>query len=247
LKEIKMAFDYDYDYDYERGRYGRGYYGAEREPYYRRRGSSYREPSYGGYDYGSYYDEPYRSRSSNDYYSEPYGSYDYGRYGYRSRWDEPYRGYEERYSEPYYRGRSQRGWEDRGFLERAGDEVRSWFGDEEAERRRRMDEMRSGGYAGRGPRGYKRSDERIREDVNDRLTEDYYLDASDIEVGVNDCVVTLTGRVDSRHDKRRAEYLAESVSGVTNVTNQLRVGQSETVPITGTETTGTSRTRTART
>jgi len=30
--------------------------------------------------------------------------------------------------------------QDRGFLERAGDEVRSWFGDEEAERRRRYDE-----------------------------------------------------------------------------------------------------------
>lgn len=34
-------------------------------------------------------------------------------------------------------------YEDRGFFDRAGDEVRSWFGDEEAERRRRMDE-RSG-------------------------------------------------------------------------------------------------------
>ncbi|MBD3759787.1 DUF2171 domain-containing protein [Rhizorhabdus sp.] len=30
--------------------------------------------------------------------------------------------------------------EDRGFFERAGDELRSWFGDDEAERRRRWDE-----------------------------------------------------------------------------------------------------------
>jgi CBS domain-containing protein len=30
--------------------------------------------------------------------------------------------------------------EGRGFIERAGDEVRSWFGDEEAEQRRRIDE-----------------------------------------------------------------------------------------------------------
>jgi hypothetical protein len=30
--------------------------------------------------------------------------------------------------------------QDRGFMERAGDEVRSWFGDEEAERRREMDQ-----------------------------------------------------------------------------------------------------------
>jgi osmotically-inducible protein OsmY len=243
-----MAYDYDYDndYDYGRGRYGRGYYGSERDPYYRRYGSYYDEPYQGRY-FSSQYNEPYRSRSYSDYYSEPSGSYDYGRYGYRSRYGEPYRGsYEERYSEPYYRGRSYRGAEDRGFWERAGDEVRSWFGDEEAERRRRMDQGRSGLYVGRGPRGYKRSDERIREDVNDRLTDDYYLDASDIEVSINDCVVTLTGRVDSRHDKRRAEDIAESVSGVTDVTNQLRVGQIATTTTTGTETTGTTRSRTAR-
>jgi hypothetical protein len=35
-----------------------------------------------------------------------------------------------------------RGDEDRGFFERAGDEVASWFGDGEAERRRREDRMR---------------------------------------------------------------------------------------------------------
>lgn len=35
-----------------------------------------------------------------------------------------------------------RGGDDRGFLNRAGDEVRSWFGDDEAQRRREMDERR---------------------------------------------------------------------------------------------------------
>ena len=32
--------------------------------------------------------------------------------------------------------------DDRGFFERAGDEIASWFGDDEAERRRREDHMR---------------------------------------------------------------------------------------------------------
>jgi osmotically-inducible protein OsmY len=237
---------HDYDYEYGRSRYGRGYYGSERDPYYRRYGGYYDEPYQSRY-FSSQYNEPYRGRSYSDYYTEPYGGYEYGQYGYRNRYGEPYRGsYEERYSEPYYRSRSYRGPEDRGFWDRASDEVRSWFGDEEAERRRRVDEMRSGPHVGRGPRNYKRSDERIREDVNDRLTDDYYLDASDIEVKVNDCVVTLTGRVDSRSDKRRAEDLAASVSGVTDVANQLHVGQS--MPITTeTETTGTSRGKSART
>lgn len=106
----------------------------------------------------------------------------------------------------------------RGFWDRASDEVSSWFGDEQAQRRREHDEHR-----GRGPRGYTRSDERIREDVNDRFTDDGWLDASDITVQVSNAEVTLTGQVSSREDKRRAEDIAEAVSGVKNVQNNLRV------------------------
>jgi osmotically-inducible protein OsmY len=236
---------YDYDYDYGRDRYGRSYYGSDRDQYHRRHNNyhdSYYDEPYQSRYFSGRYNEPYRGR----HYSEPYGGYESGQYGYRGRYGEPYRGsYEERYSEPYYGRRSYPGSEDRGFLDRASDEVRSWFGDEEAERRRRMDEIRSEGCVGRGPRNYRRSDERIREDVNDRLTNDYYLDASDIEVSVNNCLVTLTGRVDSRNDKRRAESIVESVTGVTDVANQLRVGQSATMP--GKGTTGTIHGRTART
>ena len=97
----------------------------------------------------------------------------------------------------------------------------SWFGDEDAERRRRMDQQRE--HRGRGPKNYRRSDERIKEDVNDRLSDDYYVDASEVEVLVSNTEVTLTGTVNSRADKRRAEDIAESVSGVTNVENRLRV------------------------
>ena len=42
--------------------------------------------------------------------------------------------------------------DDRGFFDRASDEVASWFGDEEAERRRREDQMRDqreGGWSSR--------------------------------------------------------------------------------------------------
>jgi hypothetical protein len=87
-----------------------------------------------------------------------------------------------------------------------------------------MDQQRQQ-LRGRGPKGYRRSDERIKEDVNDRLS-DGYLDASDIEVLVMESEVTLTGTVNTREDKRTAEYIAESVSGVTNVENRLRVKQS---------------------
>lgn len=123
-------------------------------------------------------------------------------------------------------GRGSRDYnEDRGFLDRAGDEVRSWFGDEEAERRRDQDMRQAGYHRGRGPKGYQRSDARILEDVNDRLTDDPHIDASEIEVSVSDREVTLSGTVNSRFEKRHAEDIAESVSGVTHVQNNLRVQQ----------------------
>jgi osmotically-inducible protein OsmY len=214
---------------------------------------------------------------------------------------------ERRYrGEGYYDRR--RGGDDRGFLERAGDEVRSWFGDEEAHRRRMRDERdeprgwggpsrawsprdeddidsrapgsqwhyrdlgyrepqwssppqryagpswtHEGGYgregwgdpsawgpersrsrsgdtfagphAGRGPRGYTRSDERIREDVCDRLCEHGFVDASDIEVRVASGEVTLLGSVRSRQEKRIAEDITEQVTGVRQLHNELRVNE----------------------
>ncbi len=123
-------------------------------------------------------------------------------------------------------GRGSRDYnEDRGFLDRAGDEVRSWFGDEDAERRRDRDMREAGMHRGRGPKGYQRSDARIMDDVNDRLTDDPHIDASEIEVSVSNREVTLSGTVNSRFEKRHAEDIAESVSGVAHVQNNLRVQQ----------------------
>ena len=58
------------------------------------------------------------------------------------------------------------------------------------------------------------------------MTEDPTLDASEIEVEVIDGEVTLSGSVMSRDQKRRAEDVAERISGVRDVTNQLRVTRS---------------------
>jgi osmotically-inducible protein OsmY len=80
-----------------------------------------------------------------------------------------------------------------------------------------------GRYAGVGPKGYQRSDERIREDVSDRFMEDDELNAGEIEVNVSGGIVTLTGSVDDRYQKRRAEDLAEDCPGVKDVRNELSV------------------------
>lgn len=80
-----------------------------------------------------------------------------------------------------------------------------------------------GNHRGRGPRGYHRADERIADEVCEFLTLHPELDASDIDVVVNESIVTLRGRVDHRHDKRIAEEIAEDVYGVKEVHNELRI------------------------
>jgi osmotically-inducible protein OsmY len=185
--------------------YGAGYSGQGRGSYGGRGGfgsDDFAQEAYGqgfsgnegrGFGYGSDYGRGGRST----YGGGGYGGGDYGREG---------------------QGQRDRGRE-RGLWERASDEVASWFGDRDAERRREQD------YRGRGPKGYRRSDDRVREDVNDRLSDDSYVDASDIDVSVSNGEVTLSGTVDSRSARRRAEDIAENVSGVSYVQNNIRVQQ----------------------
>lgn len=84
----------------------------------------------------------------------------------------------------------------------------------------------SGTFAGRGPRNYQRSDERVREDVNERLTADPRVDASEIDVRVQNGEVTLSGTVDERRTRRLAEEIIEDMPGVRDVHNELRVNRS---------------------
>ena len=84
-------------------------------------------------------------------------------------------------------------------------------------------EERRGRFFGRGPKGYRRSDERIKEDISDRLMTHPDIDASDIDIAVSNGVVTLTGTTEDRHEKRLAEYIAEDVVGIDDVENRLKV------------------------
>lgn len=84
----------------------------------------------------------------------------------------------------------------------------------------------AGGFEGRGPKGYTRSDARIEEDVNEALTRDPELDASDIEVRVNSGVVELSGKVADRWAKRRAYHDVDDCPGVREVHSALEVERS---------------------
>lgn len=81
----------------------------------------------------------------------------------------------------------------------------------------------SSNKSGRGPKGYKRSDERIKEEVCELLTRHPAIDPSEVDIQVSSSEITLTGTVDNRHEKRLIEDLASSVSGVSEVNNRLRV------------------------
>lgn len=95
--------------------------------------------------------------------------------------------------------------------------------------RNNYSEVLSHDHRGKGPRNYRRSDERLQEMVCDLLFDNADLDASDIEVSVKDSEVILSGSVNRKYEKRLAEDLAESISGVVNVENRIRIKQSQTV------------------
>jgi hypothetical protein len=87
---------------------------------------------------------------------------------------------------------------------------------------RRVGRFEDRPFMGKGPKGYARSDERIREDVCDCLSEGW-VDASNVDVQVKNGCVTLTGQVPERGMKRAIEDMVEGCRGVTDVDNQIRI------------------------
>ncbi len=128
------------------------------------------------------------------------------------RREEPRQGGEPRYAE------RERGYEwSPGYADRMGGRQLGGYGHMGAE----------GGAPGRGraPRTYTRSDERIREDIYERLSDQDWIDAYHVEVSVKGGEVTLEGTVETRRDKRGVEELAENVRGVIEVHNHLRLAK----------------------
>ena len=80
------------------------------------------------------------------------------------------------------------------------------------------------GSRGKPPRGYQRSDDRLREMICERLMEEGSVDASDVEIDVKGGRVTLEGSVDNRMAKYQIEDMIEQF-GVSDVQNNLRVSR----------------------
>jgi hypothetical protein len=76
---------------------------------------------------------------------------------------------------------------------------------------------------GTGPKGYQRSDERLREDISERLMQAGDVDSSEVTVNVVSGKVTLEGTVPDRYMKHHIEDLADACPGVQDIDNRIRV------------------------
>lgn len=111
-----------------------------------------------------------------------------------------------------YAGRDYREKEHPGVSGRSRD-GETWINREEYDQQRN--------FMGKGPRGYKRSDDRIYEEVCEALQDDPTLDASEIGVKVEEGIVTLEGKAHGRMEKRMAEMITIDVPGVLDVRNEI--------------------------
>lgn len=220
----------------EAGRYGSYSGGFENPQFYGQSGrSDWRESDYGREresgsqgdvgrrDWGRDYGDRYRMGEERAYgsgrrYEGGFYAGESGRGGYGGG---PYRGYGSRYGGNEYGGEAggERSSEREQGLSAWG---RAGYSSSQT------GAAFSGSHRGRGPKGYQRSDERIREDVCECLTDDPMVDATNMEVHVKSGEVTLTGTVNSRLEKRRAVEIIEDLSGVKDVHNNLRVASEST-------------------
>lgn len=74
-----------------------------------------------------------------------------------------------------------------------------------------------------GAKGYQRCDERLREDISERLMEARYIDSSDVTVEVSGAKVVLEGTVPQRPMKHAIEDLVDACPGVQDIDNRIRV------------------------
>ncbi len=80
-----------------------------------------------------------------------------------------------------------------------------------------------GGAERRGPKGYVRSDDRLRDDICERLSDQTWIDLSRVDVHVDDGRVRLEGEVPDRFSRYAIEDIADGAWGVKEIDNRLRV------------------------
>jgi hypothetical protein len=158
----------------------------------------------------------FESEPSDDWQSA------YGRGG-PVRSDEPERDYffEQTAAPASNRGSERAGGDSRG-------EQMSWraVGAQDYPGGKLDDALAAASHRGKGPQGYRPSDERLRENVCERLTDDPFIDATDVDVSVANGEITLSGSIETRRMKYAVEDLVADVPGVNVVHNSIQVRRS---------------------
>lgn len=93
-----------------------------------------------------------------------------------------------------------------------------------------MEDPRQVRARGRMPRNYRRSDERVREDICERLAADARIDATEVTVEVRGGRVMLEGTVPERRMKYLIEDTAAACLGANDVENRIAVARREQSP-----------------
>jgi len=81
--------------------------------------------------------------------------------------------------------------------------------------------------ARRGPKGWQRSDDRLKEDICERLDHSGDIDSSEVTVTVAEGKVVLDGTVSDRSMKYAMEDLVDNVPGVKDIDNRVRVSRDD--------------------
>jgi len=87
--------------------------------------------------------------------------------------------------------------------------------------------MGQGTSTRRGPKGWQRTDDRLRDDICERLYNTQHIDSSEVTVDVKNGKVTLEGTVPQRGMKRSLEDLIDALPGVQDIDNRVRVSREE--------------------
>ena len=215
----------------ERARYPQDYHQGGRQRYQPYASEQYGQP-YGdqSYEQGQQYGQPYeqeRGRRYEESYIGAYPSNASEAYRGEGGWRQPPRASQQRerwrqgsWDEPYQQRPDQYGQPGQQYGQQYGQQAQQ-YGYGQGGGRGQQD---SRGFRGRGPKGYSRSDERVKEDICERLSQDPRIDASEISVECRGGVVMLEGTVEDRATKHRVEDLVDACSGVKDIQNHLGIG-----------------------
>jgi osmotically-inducible protein OsmY len=223
-------------YGSRQGSYGQRGYGSAGQGNYGQRQGGYGQGGQGGYGPGTFGQGSY---GQGNYGQGRYGQGNYGQDSYGQDSSGQDSSGQDSYGQGHGRyGRHEQSWGSGSYGMGQGRYGQGGYG-AEREGLGQGHGYGQGAYSGsqrvrRGPKGYKRSDERLKEDISERLMNSVHIDAAEVSVEVQNGKVTLEGSVPERRMKHQIEDLVDNCPGVQDIDNRVRVARGESESESGT-------------